>query len=409
MRVRLAVVSVFVLLLVSLVHGVMQSAVLSGVVTDETGGVMPGVQVTVTAAGAATPVLTTTTDERWPVLRDEARARHLRGARSSWPASCTQRRTITIAKGQPPIVLSVTMGVGQLAETVIVTCGSALHAALAGVGWTAFEPSACRAGFNREEYRHTPENDFKRVSAHPLSTFSIDADTASYSNVRRFLNDDELPPDGAVRLEELINYFQFDYAPPRGDAPVGVVTEVSRCPWNEQTPARAGRRAREGSAGAARRRVGESGGRRCRATSCSCSTCRDRWSDRRQASAREKEHGAARRTAHRVAIASPSSSTPARAGWCCHRRLAQRRRRSSTALERLEAGGSTNGGEGIELAYKTARKQFAADAVNRVILVTDGDFNVGADQRGSARRLDRTRAQERRLPLGARRWQGQHR
>ena len=129
-------------------------------------------------------------------------------------------------------------------------------------------------GFNREEYRHTPENDFKRVSAHPLSTFSIDADTASYSNVRRFLNDDELPPDGAVRLEELINYFQFDYAQPRGDAPVGVVTEVSRCPWNEQAPARAGRRARQGFA-AARAGAG-SRGCRCRAISSSCSTCLDR-------------------------------------------------------------------------------------------------------------------------------------
>ena len=272
MRVRLAVVSVFMLLLVSLVHGAMQSAVLSGVVTDETGGVVPGVQVTIRAAGGSvTPVITTVTGDggRFTVMKLKPGTYEVTFELSGF---MTQRRTITIVKGRP-VVLAVAMRVGSLAETISVNA----DAPLLQVQQASVTPYAERLppGFNREEYRHTPENDFKRVSAHPLSTFSIDADTASYSNVRRMLNDDELPPDGAVRLEELINYFQFDYAQPRGDAPVGVVTEVSRCPWNQKHMlALVGVRARDLPSGASRG-LG-SRGCRCRAISSCCSTSLDR-------------------------------------------------------------------------------------------------------------------------------------
>jgi Ca-activated chloride channel family protein len=88
------------------------------------------------------------------------------------------------------------------------------------------------AGFNTEAYDHIEENRFHRVDADPLSTFSIDVDTASYANVRRFLADGELPPAGAVRTEELVNYFRFAYPQPSGTDPFSITTELAECPWN---------------------------------------------------------------------------------------------------------------------------------------------------------------------------------
>ena len=88
------------------------------------------------------------------------------------------------------------------------------------------------AGFNTEAYDHIEDNRLHRVDADPLSTFSIDVDTASYANVRRFLADGELPPAGAVRTEELVNYFRFAYPQPFGADPFSITTELAECPWN---------------------------------------------------------------------------------------------------------------------------------------------------------------------------------
>ena len=86
--------------------------------------------------------------------------------------------------------------------------------------------------FNTEDYDHTIENDFHSVEQQPLSTFSIDVDRASYSNVRRFIQDGTLPPKGAVRIEEMINYFDYNYAPPANEDPFALYTEIASCPWN---------------------------------------------------------------------------------------------------------------------------------------------------------------------------------
>ena len=119
---------------------------------------------------------------------------------------------------------------------------------------------ATSARFNTEAYDHLDENPFRRVSTDPLSTFSIDVDTASYANVRRFLNDGTLPPPGAVRIEELINYFRFDYPQPTGDAAVLGHDRAGRVPVEPEASARAHRPAGPRDAGRAS----------CpRATSCS--------------------------------------------------------------------------------------------------------------------------------------------
>ena len=86
--------------------------------------------------------------------------------------------------------------------------------------------------FNTEEYKYTPENKFLEAIENPLSTFSIDVDTASYSNIRRFLTGGTLPPVDSVRIEEMVNYFTYDYPEPKTDEPFSVNTEISQCPWN---------------------------------------------------------------------------------------------------------------------------------------------------------------------------------
>ena len=402
MRVRLAVVSAFLFLLVSLIHAAMLAAVLSGVVTDETGAVIPGVEVTVRAVDGATPAFTTTTGEdgRFSVMKLAPGTYEVAFTLNGF---ATERRTITIAKGGPPVVLSVALAVGQMAETVSISS----EAPVIQASMTSVAPQSGRlpAGFNREEYRYTPENDFKRVSAHPLSTFSIDADTASYSNVRRFLNDDELPPDGAVRLEELINYFQFDYTTPRGDAPVGIVTEVSRCPWNDKHLLALVGVPQGAAAGVGRL----DRGRRARNLVFLLDVSGS-MSDARQAAAREEGHGACSSNSStdddRIAIVVYAGSE--RAGAALDPGDKQGRDPRGARAARRRAA-RTNGGEGIQLAYDDrAQAASSRGGINRVILATDGDFNVGMTSEDELVAPDRSEAQERRLPDGARRRHGQH-
>ena len=155
---------------------------------------------------------------------------------------------MTVVSGRTTTI-AVTLQVGSLAETVTVgaqeltiqtsTSARSFHSLpqSRSIGPSPF-------GYNREAYRHLPENGFHRVSAQPRSTFSTDVDTASYTNVRRMLAEGRLPPAGAVRIEEFINYFRFDYAPPAGDAPVAISTEVGALSVERGPPARPGRRPR---------------------------------------------------------------------------------------------------------------------------------------------------------------------
>jgi Ca-activated chloride channel family protein len=94
--------------------------------------------------------------------------------------------------------------------------------------------SANARPYNTEEYSSITENGFQKVTDEPVSTFSIDVDAASYSNVRRYLNANELPPAGAIRTEEMINYFKYSYPQPTGKDPFSINTEISACPWNKE-------------------------------------------------------------------------------------------------------------------------------------------------------------------------------
>ena len=220
---------------------------------------------------------------------------------------------------------------------------------------------------NREEYNHNAENRFKSPVKDPLSTFSIDVDAASYSNIRRFINQGEMPPKDAVRIEEMINYFNYNYPKPTGNDPVRITTEVGICPWNKtHRLVQIGLKAREienqnlpASKFVFLIDVSGSmfGPTRLELVKSSLRLLVNNL--------REKDRVAIVTYCGDARVALPS--TPG-----------NEKQKIKDALETLTAGGSTAGGAGIKEAYRIAQKNFIAQGNNRIILCTDGDFNVGA-------------------------------
>lgn len=215
-----------------------------------------------------------------------------------------------------------------------------------------------------ERYAEIQENPFLETSRAPLSTFSIDVDTASYSNVRRFIKDGQLPPKDAVRIEELVNYFEYDYPQPVGDMPFSVTNEVAACPWN------------------AKNKIVSIGlqGKKVSLDNVPPSNLVFLMDVSGSMNAPDKLpllKDSLRilvnqlKPQDRVAIAVYAGSS----GLVLP--STNNKREILDALDNLEAGGSTNGGQGIQLAYKIAEENFIKDGNNRVILATDGDFNVG--------------------------------
>jgi len=217
-----------------------------------------------------------------------------------------------------------------------------------------------------ETYASVADGAFHDVVQAPLSTFSIDVDTASYANIRRFLNDGQRPPRDAVRIEEMLNYFDYNYPAPAGDAPFATLTEVATCPWKpEHYLARIGIKGREVSAAARPAAnlvflVDVSGSMESP----------DKLPLVQQSLTMLAEQLEAR---DRIAVVVYAGAS----GLALPSTRGDRKGPIMAALNALESGGSTNGGAGIQLAYRTAQENFITGGINRVILATDGDFNVG--------------------------------
>lgn len=219
-----------------------------------------------------------------------------------------------------------------------------------------------------EPYAHLPENGFRPVAKEPLSTFSIDVDAASYSNVRRFLQQGQLPPPDAVRVEEMLNYFQYNYPQPAAAAPepFRLITEQAQCPWNPahqlvQVALQARQVATEKLPPANLVFLVDVSGSM-------------QGEDRLglvQQSLRllTKQLRPQDRVALVVYAGAAGTVLPPTAG--------SERATILQAIDNLAAGGSTAGGAGLRLAYQVARQHFNKEGNNRVILCTDGDFNVG--------------------------------
>jgi len=233
-----------------------------------------------------------------------------------------------------------------------------------------------RPQFNKEAYDFISDNAFVRVTQDPLATFSIDVDTASYANIRRFLSMNQLPPKDSVRIEEMINYFSYDYTSPTGRNPIAAYTEVAAAPWNPQH-----RLVRIGIKGkdvdVAKRPpsnlvflVDVSGSMATPEKLPMLKSAMKLMVERLG----EGDH---------VAIVTYAGAS----GVHLRSTSGDKKEVINSAIDSLNSGGSTNGGAGILLAYETATANFIRGGTNRVILATDGDFNVGITNQGDLIRL----------------------
>ena len=243
-------------------------------------------------------------------------------------------------------------------------------------GPPGFYPDRNYVDYNTEDYDHINDNRFVKTTDNPLSTFSIDVDAASYSNIRRFVSRGELPPAGAVRIEEMINYFKYDYPQPTGEHPFSFHTEMSDAPWNpDHKLVMIGMQGKK----IATEKLPPSnlvflidvsgsmqGPLKLPLVKASMKMLTDQL--------REND---------RVSIVVYAGA----AGLVLPPTNGNDKLKIKNAIDDLEAGGSTAGGAGIQLAYKTAREHFVKNGNNRVILCTDGDFNVGASSDDAMERL----------------------
>lgn len=218
-----------------------------------------------------------------------------------------------------------------------------------------------------EDYADFEENTFHQPLETPLSTFSIDVDAAAYSNVRRFLNSGQKPPVDAVRIEEMINYFSYDYPQPKGNDPFSITTNYMTAPWNEKHQlVQIGLQGKK----IATDNLPASNLVFLLDVSGSMSSANKlpllKSSLKMLVNEMRKED--------KVSIVVYAGA----AGLVLEPTNGDNKQKIIDALDKLQSGGSTAGGAGIELAYRTAKQHFIAGGNNRVIIATDGDFNVGA-------------------------------
>ncbi|MEQ1882071.1 MAG: VWA domain-containing protein [Burkholderiales bacterium] len=241
--------------------------------------------------------------------------------------------------------------------------------AISVVGQVAGEPFARHVPTpqDTEKYGHLEENPIKLAAEHPVSTFSIDVDTGSYANVRRFLNEGRLPPHDAVRVEELINYFPYAYARPNDDTRAFAVhTEMSPTPWNTGT-----RLLRVGIKGREIARQALPPANLVFLIDVSGSMDQpNKLPLLKDAFALLTDELRPQDKVSIVVYAGASGLVLAPTSGGAKQKIAN-------AIQRLSPGGSTHGAAGIELAYRVAQQGFVPGGINRVLLATDGDFNVG--------------------------------
>ncbi len=235
---------------------------------------------------------------------------------------------------------------------------------------------ADRPRFNTEAYDLITDNPFIRVSQDSRATFSIDVDTASYANIRRFLTMNQLPPKDSVRIEEMINYFTYDYPSPTGRHPIAAYTEVASAPWKpDHRLVRIGLKAKE--IDVTNRPpsnlvflIDVSGSMATPEKLPMLKSAMKLMVERLS----EGDHVAIVTYAGASGLRLPSTA-------------GDKKEIINAAIDSLNAGGSTNGGAGIVLAYETATSNFIRGGTNRVILATDGDFNVGVTSQGDLIRI----------------------
>jgi Ca-activated chloride channel homolog len=359
-----------------------QSFSLRGKILDQTGALIPGVSMPIRHPESGAEWKTVSSGDGSFVLAG------LPGGAIEIVAELAGFRTSrqTLRLSQKSVVdISITLDVGAVAESVEVTAGrpalmsTSSQMQLPGGGP---DPAARRRRpMNTETYSNIEENPFRRVSDDPRSTFAIDVDTASYANVRRFLNQKELPPRDAVRIEELVNYFSYRYDPPAGVDPIAIHTEVTAPFWAP----------RHRLVRIALRSKDVDLSTRQRANLVFLIDVSGSMMDPMKLPLVKRSLHLLVEQLHdddQIAMAVYAGSS----GLVLPSTPGSDRDRIRNAIDRLEAGGSTNGGAGIQLAYSTAVQNYIPGGINRVILATDGDFNVGVTSEGELVRLIQEKA-----------------
>ncbi len=348
--------------------------IVSGTITDAKGNVVPFVNIKVKEGGTAVSAdlhgyYKITAPSQNATLVFEAAGYEAREE----PIKGRSNLSLTLQLASPKVNEVVITGYGQKRKTHQTSAVAAM-----GRPILAFENKQdyYQDPYNTEGYDYIHENIFRTSAENPLSTFSIDVDAASYSNVRRMLHAGQVPPAGAVRVEEMINYFQYDYPQPKQDVPFSFTTEMNDCPWNSQH-----KLVLIGMQGKTIPVDDLPASNLVFLIDVSGSMASAGKLPLVKASLKMLTEQL--REQDKVSIVVYAGA----AGLVLPPTSGQNKTAIKDALEKLSAGGSTAGGAGIKLAYKTARENFKANANNRVILCSDGDFNIGMSSDDAMERL----------------------
>ena len=338
-----------------------------GIVIDTSGAALPGVTMTLSRPDAKERTAVTDVRGEFVFVGVEPGQYQVTATLAGFS---TAVRSAFVSAGSL-VNLSIQLNVGTLAETINVTGQTP-----SVNQYVSSRRESRRGRFNTETYDRIYDNQWAETGRRPLSTFSIDVDTASYSNVRRYLNQGDQPPKDAIRIEELINYFSYSYPEPRDGKPFAITTAFGECPWNS--------RHRLALIGLQARRL-DSESTPSRNLVFLIDTSGSMFEPTKLPLVKASLAMLVRNLTakDRVAIVAYAGQAglvlPATSGADTEAIL--------EAIARLEAGGSTNGAGGIVLAYQIAQEQFITGGVNRVVLSTDGDFNVGVTDQGDLIRL----------------------
>jgi Ca-activated chloride channel homolog len=351
---------------------------ISGIVTDSSGQPIPGVNISIKGNSSKTNYSITDQNGRYKISvdsKDQVLVFSFIGFKTS-EVKIGDKSTIDVVMNEDVTALSETIVVGystkhkEAARMYDMAAPSAKAYNQGGSFRSAPEK------FNTEGYAYLNENGFRNVKSNPLSTFSIDVDNASYSNIRRFINMGELPPPDAVRIEEMINYFKYDYPEPDGEYPFSVYTELASCPWNEEHQL-----VQIGLRGKSIDKSSLPPSNLVFLIDVSGSMSDDNKLPLLKSAFSLLVNEL--RSQDRVSIVVYAGA----AGLVLESTPGNNKQKILGAIQNLEAGGSTAGGAGLRLAYREAEKNFVKGGNNRIILATDGDFNVGESSNGGMERL----------------------
>ena len=341
--------NIILLLFVSTLLNIsVEAEVISGTVTDENNRPLPGVNITVEGTNTVTQ---TNFDGKYTIKAEKG---------DKLVFSYIGYKTAKIKVGEKKVIdVALKPDFTALEEEIVVTGIQNSQLRIRGVA-THLPPQ-------RESYNQIEENIFKNANTTPLSTFSIDVDKASYSNVRRMINNGQKVLKDAVKIEEMVNYFNYDYAQPTGEHPFAIHTAVAETPWNSETQlvkiALQGKTIPLDDVPASNL-----------VFLLDVSGSMNSQNKLPLLKSAFKLLTAQLREEDKVAIVVYAGA----AGVVLPSTKGSDKKAIFEAIDNLSAGGSTAGGEGIELAYKIAQENFIENGNNRVILATDGDFNVGA-------------------------------